>query len=134
MLNMVKKSKLIFSLYICATLLVGFLKPAFALNAPFTEGCADRNAVNSAIGCIPINDMTALLTFFLKFALGISGGVVLVMFIVTSYAILTSAGDPQKLQAAKENIVSIFSGLILIAFSLVLLQTIGSDILGLPTF
>lgn len=77
---------------------------------------------------------TGLVKFVLQFAFGISGGIILLMTIATGYMVLTSSGNPEKLQGAKENLVSIFSGLILIAFSLVLLQAIGADILKLPTF
>ena len=93
--------------------------------------------IQTAIGCVPTGDLTGpngFLSFVLKWVFGISGGIILIMIIVTGYNILTSSGNPEKLQAAKENVVSIFSGLILIAFSLVLLQAIGAGILGLPTF
>ncbi len=90
--------------------------------------------VQTALGCVPTKDLNGFLTFLLKFALGISGGVILLLVISTGYTVLTSAGNPEKLQAAKENIVALFTGLLLIAFSLILLQTIGRDILNLPTF
>lgn len=92
------------------------------------------NGVNSAVGCIPTNDLPTFLSFTLKWVLGIAGGIIFLMFLLTGYTFLTSSGNPEKLQAAKENLVSIFSGLILIFFSLILLQTIGADILQLPTF
>ncbi len=88
---------------------------------------------DTAIGCIP-QDLKPFLAFLLKWALGISGGLILLMLIATGYQLLTSQGNPEKLQAAKENIVSIFSGLILIGFSLMLLQVIGANVLILPTF
>ncbi len=89
------------------------------------------------MGCIPTNGPDGLkgfLEFVLKWAFFASGGIIVLMVIATGYTLLTSQGNPEKLQAAKENIVALFSGLILIAFSLVLLQTIGADILKLPTF
>lgn len=134
MLLIMKDSKILWIIVSLMSILLLFSTPVLAISAEFTKGCAGGNAVNTALGCIPVNDMTETLKFFLRLALGISGGATLLMFIATSYSILTSSGDPQKLQAAKENIVSIFTGLLLVAFSLVLLQTIGADILGLPTF
>lgn len=89
---------------------------------------------NTAIGLIKTGNLEEFLTFVLKFAFFASGGVILLMIISTGYTIITSAGNPEKLQAAQENIVALFSGLALIAFSLVLLQAIGADILGLPGF
>ncbi|MBI4099629.1 hypothetical protein HY440_01335 [Candidatus Microgenomates bacterium] len=101
----------------------------------FANICDNQTVgVQTAIGCIPTDKPEDFLTFIFRFVLGISGAVILIMFIITSYNILTSAGNPEKLQGAKENLISIFSGLILIGFSLLLLQAIGLDILGLPTF
>lgn len=111
--------------------------PDFSLgNANFgcDTGKGTGTGVDTAIGCIPVNNLTNFLSFLLRWILGISGGIILLMSIATGYALMTSSGDPQKLQGAKENLVAIFSGLILIGFSLVLLQVIGADILKLPTF
>lgn len=89
----------------------------------------------TAVGTVPVGpDLNGFLTFALRLAFFASGGVILLMIISTGYTIITSSGDPEKLQAARENIIALFSGLALIAFSLVLLQTIGADILGIPGF
>lgn len=105
----------------------------------FRKSCAEDaqgnpHGISTAIGCIPTDNLQEFLKFVLKFAFFASGGIILLMTIATGYTIITSAGNPEKLQAAKENIVALFSGLFLIAFSLILLQTIGADILKLPTF
>lgn len=92
------------------------------------------HGVDTAIGCIPTDDLSQLFAFFLRFAYGISGGIIFLMMIRVGYMVLTSTGNPEKLQAAKEDIVSLFSGLILIVFSVILLQTVGVSILQLPTF
>lgn len=113
---------------------VAMASSLWVLNAACDNGTA---GVQTAIGCVPTGDLTGpngFLSFLLKWVFGISGGIIVIMIIVTGYSILTSSGNPEKLAAAKENVVSIFSGLILIAFSLVLLQTIGGNILGLPGF
>lgn len=96
--------------------------------------CLDGKGVETGIGCIPVDNLQGFLEFVLKWAFFASGGIIVLMVIATGYTLLTSQGNPEKLQAAKENIVALFSGLILIAFSLVLLQAIGADILKLPTF
>jgi hypothetical protein len=104
---------------------------AFAASDTFT--CIG-GVCDTAIGSINVGDLSQALTFALKYTFALSGGIILLMVIVTGYTILTAAGNPEKLQAAKENLIAIFSGLLLIAFSLVILRTIGADILGLPTF
>lgn len=98
--------------------------------------CDDKTTIGiqTAIGCIPTGKLPDFLSFVLRWVFGISGGIILMMLIFTGYGLLTSTGNPEKLQAVKENIVSLFSGLVLIVFSLVLLQTIGVNILQLPGF
>ncbi len=90
--------------------------------------------IQTAIGCIPTASITNFVAFLLKWALGAAGGVIIVMLIATGYSLVTSQGDPQKVQAVKENITSILAGLILIGFSLILLKAVGADVLQLPGF
>lgn len=96
--------------------------------------CGDLEGVNSAIGCIPTENLTETMKFILRFIFGAAGGIIVLMIIKMGYDIMTSAGDPNKITAVRERLVSIFSGLVLIVFSFVLLKTIGVDILGLPGF
>lgn len=93
--------------------------------------CLADQSCETAIGNIT-TDPAGFVTSILKFVVGISGGVALLMMIFAGYTILTSTGDPQKLAGAKEMIVSVVSGIVLIVFSMVLLNAIGVDILGLP--
>ena len=117
------------------TLLPGAVyTPEDALKQTCDYGKGPNKGVDTAIGCVPTDDMAPFLTFILKWVFYASGGIILLMVIVTGYTLLTSSGNPEKLQAAKENLIALFSGLVLIVFSMVLLQAIGADILGLPGF
>ena len=105
-----------------------------------TYSCGDKDnngqytGIATAIGCVPTGKPEKFVEFLYKWAFGAAAGIITIMVILTGYKVLTSGGNPEQLQSAKENIVSIFSGLILIAFSLVLLQAVGANILQLPTF
>ncbi len=94
----------------------------------------DPAILSTAIGCVPVKDLGLFLQWVLGWLFGAAGAIIVLFLIKLGYDIVTSQGDPQKLQEVKESIISIFSGLILIVFSLVLLKTIGADILGLPGF
>jgi hypothetical protein len=47
---------------------------------------------------------------------------------------MTSQGDPEKVKEARESITAAVAGLLVIIFSIVLLQLITVDILHLPGF
>lgn len=88
----------------------------------------------TAIGCIPINETTALTAFFLSWGIGIVGGIAFILIIVSGFMIMTSQGNPQRLQAGRELLTAAIAGLLLLIFSVFLLRVIGADILGIPGF
>ncbi len=89
------------------------------------------DCVESALGCIP-TDPEALIKNLFPYLLGL-GGLMAFGFIVTAgIQILTSTGNPEKIQAAQELATSAITGLLFIILSLFLLRLIGVNILGLP--
>lgn len=102
-----------------------------------TVGCDDdiNKGINTAIGCIPITDQNALVGFILRWAIGVGGGIAFILILVAGFQIMTSRGDPKRLQAGQELLTSAIGGLILLIFSVFILKFIGIDILQLgPTF
>jgi hypothetical protein len=98
-------------------------------NDPIKEGsptCPDGKSINTAIGCIPINDTDA--------AIGVGGGIAFLLIVLAGFQIMTSAGNPDRLKAGQELMTSAIAGLILLIFSVFILRIIGVDILGLPGF
>ena len=91
----------------------------------------EDGSCDTALGSIPLNP-AALTARLLKLLVAISGVVIVFMSIIAGYNVITSSGDPQKLAATREMIVSLLGGIVLIVFSIVLLQAIGVDILGIP--
>lgn len=96
-----------------------------------SEGCDNTNFINTGIGCVPINDINALTQFFLSWALGIAGGVSLLLIGLSSFKIATSQGDPRRLQGGQELLMSAIGGLLMVVLSVYLLRFIGVDLLGL---
>lgn len=66
--------------------------------------------------------------------MGLAGGIALILMVYGGIMVITSGGNPQKLQAGKELITSAVMGLILILFGTYLLKLIGVDILQIPGF
>lgn len=98
--------------------------------------CDDGNdGIDTAIGCIPITDQNALFGFFLKWGLGIAGGLAFLLILFATFQIMTSSGDPKKMQAGKELLTAAISGVVLLIFSVFILRIIaGPSLLNIPFF
>ena len=91
------------------------------------------DGIDTALGCVP-KDASAFVTWFLSRAVGIGGGIALIFIIYGGFMVITSKGDPERVQKGKEMLTSAVAGLLFIVFSLFLLNLIGSRILDLPGF
>lgn len=84
----------------------------------------------TALGKIPTNpkDFAQRL---LNVAIGLAGGIAFILMVIGSIRVLTSSGDQQKLSAGRDMIVAAIAGLLFIIFSVLILQFIGIEIIGL---
>jgi hypothetical protein len=111
--------------------------PAQTSSATGIHGNCGSDAINTAIGCIPVlgaNGQNDFLVFLLKWAVGIGGGIAFLLIVYAGFMIMTAAGSPDRLKAGQELLTSAISGLILLVFSIFILKFIGVDILGLDKF
>lgn len=86
--------------------------------------------IATAIGCIHTNPLS-FIKDFLKFIIGISGGLAFLLMLLGAFQMITSAGNPETLQAGRDRFQSAIIGLLFVIFAVLLLQIIGVDILGL---
>lgn len=93
--------------------------------------CEDDRSLNTAIGCIRVDNITQMTAFFLRWSLGLAGGIATVLILYAGIKFVLSQGDPKQIQAAKELFISSISGLLMIVFSVFLLRVIGVDILNI---
>lgn len=91
----------------------------------------ENGYIDTAIGHIPISGENDIAGFFLSWGMGVGGAIALIMIAISTYMIMTSAGDPRKLQAGKELLTSAVAGLVLLVSSAYVLKLIGVDILGI---
>jgi len=98
-----------------------------------TLGCGGGE-INSAVGCIPVDPPNALAAYILKRAMGIVGGITLIMIAIAGFQIMTSQGDPARIQGGKNLLTAAISALLLLIFSAFILRVVGVDILGIPFF
>lgn len=96
------------------------------------QSCFDGGGAWTGIGCLGGDSPTAFIASFIKIATGIGGGIAFLLILFSGFQTMMSAGNPEKLHAAKELMTAAISGLLLIIFSVFLLKLIGVDILAIP--
>jgi hypothetical protein len=95
----------------------------------------DKTGINTAIGCIHVlGSPETFLADILRWAVGIGGGIAFLLTLYAGFMIMTGSGNPERLKAGQELLTSAVSGLILLIFSIFILNFIGIDILGLDIF
>lgn len=87
-----------------------------------------NEGIQTALGCIP-TEIQPLVSWLFKYAISIAGGIAFLMIIFAAFQMITSSGDPEKLEKAKQMLGSAIAGLLFIIFAVFLLRIIGVDIL-----
>jgi hypothetical protein len=121
-----------------ALLVLGFFSwllfnPAITNAAACDPVAPKPGTVCTALGEIP-TEQNSFVAWVLKFAIGIGGGIAILLIIFGTFQVMTSSGSPENLKKGQEKITSAIGGLIFIIFSLFLLKLIGVDILAIPGF
>lgn len=86
-------------------------------------GGGSYEGIKSGLGCIPL-DYKTVSVWVLGIALGFAAGFAVLMIIVSGYGILSSQGDPEKLQNAKGTLTAAISGLLFIILSVTIFRLI----------
>jgi len=89
--------------------------------------------INTAIGPLNIQLSEFTKTIF-SLLLSVSGLIILYIVIRSGYILLFSQGNAEKVKEAQDRLTSAVVGLLFLIFSLIVLQTIGVDILHIPGF
>lgn len=99
------------------------------------RGIEDKKclSIKTAIGDIT-TEAPDFVRFIFGVVLGLAGGISLVLIIIAGYKFMASQGNPESLQAARDQLISAIIGLLFIILSFVILQVIGVDILHIPGF
>ncbi len=115
---------------------------AYVSITPPPPPCAITPAPGSNTGCTSVNtafgvwstDPAGFVKSLFGILLSIAGGIAMLSIILGGYTMITSQGDPEKIQGAREQITAAIIGLLFLIFSVVVLEVIGVDILHLPGF
>ena len=93
-----------------------------------------KGGIETAIGCIVVEGPSDFVESIFGLLLGIAGGVAFVLMIVGAFQVLTSTGNPEKIQAGRELITAAVTGLLLIVFAIFALRLVGAEVLKIPGF
>jgi hypothetical protein len=94
-----------------------------------------ETSINTAIGCINVlGSQEEFLGDLLRWAIGVGSGIAFLLIVYAGFMIMTSSGNPDRLKAGQELLTSALSGLILLIFSVFILNLIGVKILQIPGF
>ena len=104
-------------------------------NPPFCDQSGSGSNIiytcHTALGDI-IASPQGFITRLFGIILSISGGIALLLIIISGYKILSSQGNPEALKGAREQLTAAIVGLLFIIFALVILEIIGVNILHIP--
>jgi len=91
------------------------------------------NEIQTDFGCMP-NDPIGFVQKFYGIGLGFVAGIALITLILGGYTIMTSQGNPYRVNVGKSYIFYSISGLLLAIFGFVFIQVVVVDILHVPGF
>ena len=95
--------------------------------------CAEQvNGVWTGLGCVPADMGNFISNFLLQIGISFAGMVAFFCIIYSAFILQTSQGNPEKIQAAREQLTSCITGLMMVILSIFILRVIGVDILKIP--
>ncbi|MBI4067354.1 hypothetical protein HY407_03145 [Candidatus Gottesmanbacteria bacterium] len=97
------------------------------------DGSIEPGAYWTVAGCLSTKP-EMFVKSVLNVVFAVSGGLAFLAFIGGSALVLTSSGNPEKLNNGKSIVISSILGLLLIIFSVFILRFVGVDILRIPGF
>lgn len=98
-----------------------------------TDGTPREHTYYTAIGCLSTQS-DLFVKSILSIVFGVAGGIAFLAVLAGTATVLTSGGDPIRLQSGKDMITSSIMGILLVLFSVFLLRVVGLDILKIPGF
>lgn len=107
------------------------IKEVYAASNKALIDCGGEHCIDTAIGKIPV-DPTSFTQSFLSLGIGLGGSIALILMLYGFFNLAISAGIPDKVKASQEIITSAVGGLLFIIFSVILMQIIGVNLIGIP--
>ena len=97
-------------------------------NFNLCKSCRENGGTWSGLGCID-STPTGIVTWIIRIAYGVMGGVALIQFIIAG--VYYQTGQEDKVKEARKNIIATITGLAVLTFSILILRIIGINILDI---
>jgi len=92
------------------------------------RSCLNSGGLWLAVGCVDPTPL-GLITGIIRIALGIMGGVSLILIIIAGIAL--QSGDEKRIEDAKKELIAVLSGVAVLVFSVLILRIIGVNVLDI---
>lgn len=112
---------------------INISQPIKSTPTPPPGPCGNGEKCPTAFGDIQ-TDPTGFIKSIFGIILSLAGGIAIILIMIAGYRLMSSQGNPEKVQTAREQLTSAIVGLLFIIFSVTILQIIGVDILHIPGF
>jgi len=86
--------------------------------------------IATSFGCVPYNAKSFTNKFFL-WGIGIGGGIAILILVYAAFIYVTSGGDPKRIQSARELVIAVIGGIVLVIFTVLVLNYLGVNLLNL---
>lgn len=83
------------------------------------------------LGCINTRSVNGIIISVVRIIFGVIGGIALILMISVGY--LYQTGNTENIEKAKKRVIALFSAIIFLVFSVLLLRIIGVNILDVTT-
>ncbi|PIY69485.1 hypothetical protein COY90_00430 [Candidatus Roizmanbacteria bacterium CG_4_10_14_0_8_um_filter_39_9] len=98
------------------------------------QGTGQSVGVWTGVGCVRSNAASFIQETLLGWGVGLAGGISMLCIIYAAIMMQTSGGNAEKVKKAQQLMTSCITGLMIIIFSVLILQLIGVKILRIPGF
>jgi len=95
------------------------------------EGSGSNGSVWTGLGCLSFSP-SGFIRQVLQIAIGLGGGIAFLLLLYGAFLMTTASGNPEAADNAKQIITGAITGLLVIIFSVVILNIIGVQILQIP--
>jgi len=101
-------------------------------NSNLLQRCRERGGIFIFLGCIDTTPI-GVITGLIRIALGIFGGLALLQMIQIGiiYQLGESSGNQKRLEEARQRLISIFTGILILIFSTLIFRILGVNVLDI---